>query len=122
MADQSPDVIVVNTGIFTNALMPIWKVPAGFGGVTIVACQVTMYTAGTAQLYLVDGGAAGTTTNGGTLATSGGTAYTAKTPVAMTVTAATAYLSEGSYLTIKENNVGSTVTITQVAISYFYGK
>ena len=121
MADQIPLTAITNVGIFTNALMPIWKVPAGFGGVTILGCQVMMYTAGTAQLYLVDGGAAGTTTNGGTLASSGGTAHTAKTPIAMTVTA-TPYLAEGSYLTIKENNIGSTVTITQVAITYKFGK
>ena len=121
MADQNIHTIVTNVGIFTNALMPLWKVPAGFGGVTILGCQVMMYTAGTAQLYLVDGGAAGTTTNGGTLATSGGTAHTAKTPIAMSVASAP-YLAEGSYLTVKENNVGSTVTITQVAITYKWGK
>jgi hypothetical protein len=121
MADQSPQVFVTNVGVFTNALMPLFKAPSGYGGVTIIGWQVMMYTAGTAQLYLVDGGAAGTTTTGGTLGTSGGTAHTAKTPIAGTV-ATSPYLAEGSYLTLKENNVGSTVTITQVAVTYRFGK
>ena len=121
MAEQSPSVFVVNIGAITNATLPIWKVPAGYGGITIIGVQSTQLTAGTTQLYLVDTGTAGTATTGGTLATSG-TAHAAKTPVAWTVSTSTPYLAEGSYLAVKEGNVGTTVTVTEVAITYVFGK
>ena len=120
MAEQSPQVFVVNIGAITNATLPIWKVPAGFGGITILGVQSCQLTAGTTQLYLIDTGSAGTATTGGTLATSG-TAHAAKTPVAWTVAAAP-YLAEGSYLAVKEGNVGTTVIVTEVAITYVFGK
>lgn len=122
MADQSPQMMVVNIGAITNATLPIFKVPTGFGGITILQVQSTQLTAGTTQLYLIDTGSAGTSTSGGTLATSG-TAHAAKTPVAWTVSSGTsAYLAEGSYLAVKEGNVGTTVTVTEVAITYRFGK
>ena len=117
---MEPQVMIVNIGALTNASLPIWKVPAGFGGVTIVGVQSTQLTAGTTQLYLIDMGTAGTATTGGTLATSG-TAHAAKVPVAWTV-ASSPYLAEGSYLAVKEGNVGTTVTVTEVAITYMFGK
>jgi hypothetical protein len=121
MADQNPQIFVANIGAITNANLPIFKCPAGYGGLTILAVQSTQLTAGTTQLYLIDMGAAGTTTNGGTLATSG-TAHAAKVPVAWTVSATTPYLAEGSYLAVKEGNIGTTVTVTEVAITYKWGK
>ena len=120
MAEKSPSVFVANIGAISNASLPLWKVPAGFGGVTIIGVQSTQLTAGTTQLYLIDMGPAGTTTNGGTLATSG-TPHAAKVPVAWTV-AASPYLAEGSYLAVKEGNVGTTVTVTEIAITYVFGK
>ena len=123
MAEQSPQIFVTNIGVVTNAQLPLFKVPAGFGGITILGAQATFLTAGTAGLYLIDAGAAGTTTSGGTLASYGGTAYTAKTPIAFSVSSGTsAYLAEGSYLAVKEANVGTTVTVTEVAITYRFGK
>lgn len=118
MAD--PQVMVVNIGAVTNANLPIFKCPTGFGGITILGVQSTQLTAGTTQLYLIDMGTAGTATNGGTLATSG-TAHAAKVPVAWTLSSSP-YLAEGSYLAVKEGNVGTTVTVTEVAISYVFGK
>ena len=117
---MQPQVMVVNIGAITNATLPLFKVPSGFGGMTILGVQSTQLTAGTTQLYLIDAGAAGTLTTGGTLATSG-TAHAAKSAVAWTV-ASSPYLAEGSYLAIKEGNVGTTVTVTEVAISYVFGK
>ncbi len=123
MADQSPQIFVANIGVINNAQLPLFKVPAGFGGITIIGAQATFLTAGTAALYLIDAGSAGTSTSGGTLASYGGTAYTAKTPSAFSVSSGTsAYLAEGSYLAVKEANVGSTVTVTEVAITYRFGK
>jgi hypothetical protein len=64
-------------------------------------------------------GTAGTSVVG-TIATGGGTAHAAKTPIAATVN--TAFVDEGKYIGIKESNVGSTVTVTEVAISFAWGK
>lgn len=122
MAEQHPLSMVANVGIFTNALQPIFQVPAGYGGITLIAADVSMYTAGTAQLYIVNGGAAGTTTTGGTAASPAGTAYVAKTPQAMSITAASAFFDEGEWICVKENNVGSTVTLTQVSLHFMWGK
>ena len=114
---------VANVGVINNAILPLFKVASGHGGITVIEAEVTMLTAGTAALYLVDAGTAGTSTSGGTLATYGGTAYTAKTPIAMTISSGTsAYISAGNYLAVKEANTGSTVTVTQVAVKYRMGK
>ena len=122
MATFQPFGNVTNVGVFTNALQPLFQVPVGTGGLTLIAADVSMYTAGTAQLYIVNGGAAGTTTTGGTAASPAGTAYVAKTPQAFTITAASAYFAEGEWIVLKENNVGSTVTLTQVSMWWIWGK
>lgn len=123
MADKNPNIFVTNIGVINNAQLPLFRAPAGFGGLTLQDASVTMLTAGTAGLYLIDGGTAGTTTNGGTLASYSGTAYTAKTPAAMTISSgSSAYLAEGRYLCVKEANIGSTVTVTEVAVAFFFGK
>lgn len=116
---DNPNILVANIGVITNANLPLFKIPTGFGGLTVLGMQETFLTAGTAQLYLVDMGTAGTAV-AGTIATGGGTAHAAKTPVAATIN--TAFVDEGHYIGIKEGNVGSTVTVTEVAISYAWGK
>ena len=121
MSTQSPNIFVANICAVTNASLPLFKVPAGFGGLTVLGVQSTQLTAGTTQLYLIDMGSAGTATTGGTLATSG-TAHAAKTPVAWTVSTSTPYIAEGSYLAVKEGNVGTTVTVTEVAVTFKWGK
>jgi hypothetical protein len=122
MATSNPFAQVTNVGVFTNALQPLFKVPTGSGGVTLISADCSMYTAGTAQLYIVNGGSAGTSTSGGTAATPAGTAYTAKTPQAFTVVSASAFFDEGEWVVLKENNVGSTVTLTQVSLWFMWGK
>lgn len=118
---MEPQIFVTNIGVVTNASLPLFKVPAGFGGITILGAQVTFLTAGTARLHLIDMGSAGTLTTGGTLATSGGTAHSAKVPIAMTLQSSV-YLDEGDYLAVKEDNTGTTVTVTELAITYMFGK
>lgn len=123
MAIHNPVIFATNIEILTNALQPLFRAPTGWGGITLVDATVMFQTAGSASLYLVDAGTAGTSTTGGTLATYGGTAYTAKTPIAMSISSGTsAYLAEGRYLAVKEANNGTTVDITQVAIAYRHGK
>lgn len=119
---SNPFALSTNVGVFTNALQPLFQVPSGFGGITLIAADVSMYTAGTAQLYIVNGGAAGTSTNGGTAATPAGTAYVAKVPQSFTVVAASAFFDEGEWVVLKENNVGSSVTLTQVSMWFKWGK
>lgn len=122
MATSNPFCVNSNVGVFTNALQPLFQIPTGYGGATLIAADVSFYTAGTAQLYIVNGGAAGTTTTGGTAATPAGTAYVAKTPQSFTVVAAQAFFDEGEWVDLKENNVGSTVTLTQVSMWFMWGK
>jgi len=122
MATSNPFAVNSQVGVFTNALQPLFKVPTGSGGVTLIAGNVSMYTAGTAQLYVVNGGSAGTATSGGTAATPAGTAYVAKTPQNFSVVAASAFFDEGEWVVLKENNVGSTVTLTQVSLWFAWGK
>ena len=122
MATSNPFAQVTNVGVFTNALQPLFKVPTGSGGVTLISANASMYTAGTAQLYIVNGGAAGTATTGGTAATPAGTAYVAKTPQDFTVVSSAAFFDEGEWVVLKENNVGSTVLLTQVSLWFMWGK
>jgi hypothetical protein len=123
MATQSPFAVVAQVGVFTNALQPLFQIPAGFGGATLIAADVSMYTAGTAQLYIVNGGGAGTTTTGGTATTPAGTAYVAKTPQAqVALTTSAAFFDEGEWVVLKENNVGSTVLLTQVSMWFMWGQ
>jgi len=122
MATSNPFAVNSQVGVFTNALQPLFKVPTGSGGVTLIAGNASMYTAGTAQLYVVNGGAAGTATTGGTAATPAGTAYVAKTPQNFAVVAASAFFDEGEWVVLKENNIGSTVTLTQVSLWFHWGK
>lgn len=122
MANQSPIIFATNIEVLTNAQQPLFRVPSGFGGLTIVDATVTFYTAGTAGLHLINGGSVGTSTGAdGTLASKSSAAYTAKTPAEMTVSA-TPYIGEGSFICVKEDNSGSTVDITQIALAYRWGK
>jgi len=123
MAEQLPQLYGMNVGIVTNGLHPLFKVPAGFGGITLLEAQITFEAAGTAGLYLINAGAVGTSTGAdGTLATYGGTTYTAHTPSAMTVSTTTPYIGAGSYVAVKENNTGASSGTTTVSIAYKFGK
>jgi len=122
MAEKIVHTVVANVGIVTNGLMPLFKVPAGFGGITLLNASVTFEAAGTAQLYLINAGAVGTSTGAnGTLATGSGTTYAALTPGSMTV-ASSPYIGAGSYVAVKESNVGASSGTTLVELSYVYGK
>lgn len=122
MAEQAIHTVTVNVGIVTNALMPIFQVPTGFGGITLLEAHITFEAAGTSQLYLINAGAAGTATGAaGTLANPAGTTYTALTPSEMTITS-TPYIGEGSFIAVKENNIGASSGTTLVSFAYKYGK
>lgn len=112
--------ITANVGALSNATRPVMKVPANYGGITIVGAQCTQGGAGTTLLYVVEMDSTGATV-GGTLGTFG-TVYAANTPNAATLTSARTFIDAGNYIGVKEGNVGAANTVTIVSIQYVMGK
>lgn len=111
-----------NIGALTNDFRPVFKIPSGFGGITIQNANYVTETAGTSTVQLVDLGTAGTSiASGGTLFSGGSAVATAGVPVAMTVDD-TAYIAEGHWVGVKEANTGTTGAITIVSFAYVMGK
>jgi hypothetical protein len=111
--------VSLDIGALSNGVRPIFKIPAGFGGVSVVSANVVGSAAGTSSLHLVDLGTAGTAT-AGTIATLGSSVYVAGVPKAFTV--ATAYVAEGHWVGVLETNVGAAPAITIVDVAYLMGK
>jgi ethanolamine utilization protein EutQ (cupin superfamily) len=106
----------------TNDFRPLFKVPTGYGGITILGANYLTETAGTSTVQLVDLGTAGTSvTSGGTLFTGGSSVAVAGIPKTMTVDD-TAYVGEGKWVGVQEANTGTTGAITIVTLSYLMGK
>lgn len=112
--------ISFNIGATTNKTRPVWKIPSGYGGVTIVGGQCIQPAAGTQQIYVVEMDSTGATV-GGTLG-SFGTVFAAETPQELTVTGSRSFIDAGNYVGIKENNVGTTNTITIITLNYLVGR
>lgn len=115
------NIVSCNIGALTNDFRPLFKVPSGFGGITVLGASYVTETAGTSTVELVDLGTAGTSIAGGTLFTGGSAVAVAGIPNAMTVDDG-ATLSEGRWLGVKEANTGTTGAITIVTLSYVMGK
>lgn len=115
------NIVSCNIGALTNDFRPLFKVPTGFGGITVLGASYLTETAGTSTVELVDLGTAGTSVAGGTLFTGGSAVAVAGIPLAMTVDDG-ATLSEGRWLGVKEANTGTTGAITIVTLSYVMGK
>ena len=116
------NIVSCNIGALTNDFRPLFKVPAGFGGITVLGAAYITETAGTSTLQLVDLGTAGTSVaSGGTIFSGGSAVAVAGVPNAMTVDD-TAYLGEGHWMGVQEANTGATGAITIVTLSYFTGK
>lgn len=120
MATQNPKTIVVDIAGLNNGIRSVFKNASGFGDITLLNAQVLCTAAGTGQLYLVVSGTDGGDTSGGTIASPAGTTYTAGTPSSMTM-ASSPVLTEGNYLGVKENNVGTIPGTSSIAITYVYG-
>lgn len=108
-----------NVGALTNDFRPMFKIPAGFGGITFLNVHVTGEGAGTSWLQLVDLGTSGTAVST-ILATSGTAVSVAGIPQALTIS--TAFVDEGHWVGIKEANIGATNAITIVSAAYVMGK
>jgi hypothetical protein len=119
MATQNPKTINLDISGLNNGIRSVFKNTSGFGDITVLSAQVLCTAAGTGQLYLVNSGTDGGDTSGGTIASPAGTTYTAGTPSSMTV--ASVVLSEGNYLGVKENNVGTLPGTSCISVTYVYG-
>lgn len=112
--------VSTNIGALSNAAMPLFKVPAGYGGVTVIGGQCVQRTAGTTLLYLVEMDSTGATV-AGTLGTFG-TVYAVNTPQAATITGSRSFVDAGNYIGVKEGNVGAAAAITIVSFQFLNGK
>ena len=115
------NIVSCNIGALTNDFRPLFKVPSGFGGITVLGASYLTETAGTSTVELVDLGTAGTSIAGGTLFTGGSAVAVAGIPNAMTVDDS-ALVSEGHWVGVKEANTGTTGAITIVTLNYVHGK
>ena len=116
------NIVSCNIGALSNDFRPLFKIPAGFGGITILGANYVTETAGTSTVQLVDLGTAGTAVaSGGTLFSGGSAVAAAGIPVAMTVDD-TAYCGAGRWVGVQEANTGTTGAITIVTLSYSMGK
>jgi hypothetical protein len=111
--------VVLDIGALSNGVRAMFKVPAGFGGMTFVAGNIVGSAAGTSSLHLVNLGTAGTSVSG-TIATLGSSVYAAGVPKALT--ASSVYVAEGEWVGAYETNVGAAPAITVVSASFLMGK
>jgi hypothetical protein len=109
-----------NIGALSNAIRPLFKVPAAYGGITVVGAQAAQAAAGTTSLALVELASDGTTVSG-TLGT-WGTVFALNTPLAATLTASRCFVDAGNYIGVKELNVGAANAVCVVSIEYVMGK
>lgn len=114
-------ILSTNIGALSSATRAIFKVPTGYGGITIKECKIIGAGAGTSWFTLCDLGTAGTAA--GTVIGSGGTAVSvANVPQAVTLTDANVYVAEGHYVGIVENGVGAANAVTIVDVAFAWGK
>ena len=111
----------VNVGALSNATRAIFKVPSGYGGITIKEAKYIDSGSGTSWLQLADLGTAGTAA--GTIIAAGGTVVnSANVPNALTLTAANVYVAEGHYVGVVEKNIGALGTVAIVEGSFLWGQ
>lgn len=113
-----------NIGALSNDFRPVFKIPSGWGGITVLNASYVTETAGTSRLQIVDLGTAGTAVEaGGTIfeASAGSSVAAAGVPNAL-VEADTAFIADGHWVGVKEANVGTTGAITIVNFAFVNGK
>jgi hypothetical protein len=108
-----------NIGALSNGQRPMFKVPTGFGGVSVVAANVIAAGTSTSSLYIVYMDQTGGTVQG-TVATLGSVSIAANVAQAFTVN--TAYVAEGKWIAVKEANVGAVNATTIIDVEYVMGK
>ena len=118
------NIVATNIGALTNDFRPWFKIPAGYGGITVLEASYTTETAGTSYVMIVDLGTAGTAVQAsGTIFASTGGSSVAAAGVANELTVAnTAFIADDHWVGVKEANVGTTGAISIVQLSYLMGK
>ncbi|MBI4496845.1 MAG: hypothetical protein HY689_02960 [Chloroflexi bacterium] len=116
---HSIQIATIHVGALNNGLRPGFKIPSGYGGITVLAAQIFQAAAGTAAFNLVDLGTAGTAVSG-TIATLGSAVFVANTPQDLTVS--TAYVAEGRYVGVEETNVGTGNAVTECYVEFLNAK
>jgi hypothetical protein len=118
---MSDEVMIVslNVGALSNGQRPMFRVPTGFGGITITGADLIAAGTSTSSPYIVYMDATGGTVQG-TVATLGSVSIATNVSQAFTVN--TAYVAEGKYVAVKEANVGALNANTIVNVRYQMGK
>ena len=113
-----------NIGALSNDFRPLFKIPSGFGGITVLEAYYVTETAGTSLVQIVDLGTAGTAVQaGGTIFAPSAGSSVAAAGVANTLAEAdTAFIADGHWVGVQEGNVGTTGAITIVTLSFGSGK
>lgn len=108
-----------NVAALSNALRPLFKVPADGGAITIEGCSLHVgTTGGTTYPTLVDLGTSGTAVDH-TLA-DGGTIVLAS--VQTLALSTNPVVEAGHWVGVKEGNVGALAAVSIVGIAYNEGK
>jgi len=113
-----------NIGALTNDFRPLFKIPSGFGGITVLEAYYVTETAGTSLVQIVDLGTAGTAVaaSGTIFAPSAGSSVAAAGIPNTLAVSDTAFVADGHWVGVQEGNVGTTGAITIVTLSYSQGK
>ncbi len=119
MTAMAPKTVSLNVGALSNGQRPLFKIPTGFGGITIISANLIAAGTSVSSPYIVYMDPTGGTVQG-TVATLGSVAVAANVSQAFTIN--TAYVAEGKYLAVKEANVGALNATTIVDVEYLYGK
>jgi hypothetical protein len=124
MSASGVNIVSNNIGALSNDFRPLFKVPTGFGGITILSANYTTETVGTSRVQLVDLGTAGTAiAAAGTLFTSSGGSSVAAAGIPNALASADkVFVSEGTWVGVKEANVGTTGAISIIDVAYVMGK
>lgn len=113
------NVVSLNIAALSNDVRNVFKVPTGFGGVTVLAANIVAWTAGTSNVNIVNMGAAGTAMSS-TIATLGSSVYVAGVPKAFAIT--NDYVAPGEWIGVEEANVGALAAVTVVDLEFVMGK
>lgn len=102
-----------------TTVWPMFKVPSGFGGISIQGAELTPGGAVSgASLHLVTLGTSGTAADG-TITTTALGLVAQRVPQAFAIT--NAFVPEGKYVGV-QNAGTATNTITQISVSYVVGR
>jgi len=113
------NIVSVNVGALSNANRPMFKVPTGFGGLSVQTVNVNSAGTSSSALYIVYLDTTGGTIQG-TVATLGTVSIAANVPQAFVV--GTPYVAEGKWVAVKEANVGAVNANTVIDMAYIIGK